>query len=332
MTAARVVVDRLRRAGEQAGGVRPDRRLPISPGRVTVRLPRRRGFPLGAPTWPGTVPRPPVERGLGVDYDSDWARRYPARLARLAVNQGLTRPLVAAVATPEVIGLDRIEHLRGPAIFAANHASHVDTPVLLSVIPEPWRHRLAVAGAADYFFDTRVKAALFALTINAVPVERQRVDRSSVRRLSTLLDEGWSLLIYPEGGRSPDGWGQGHTRGAAWLAARTGRPVVPVHLRGTGRILPRHATRLRPGRVRVTFGRPLRGGADDARSLADRLERAVATLADETETDWWTATRRAARRTTPGLRGPEAAPWRRAWSLDPPDHQRGRPDDRWSED
>jgi 1-acyl-sn-glycerol-3-phosphate acyltransferase len=342
-----VVIDRLRRPDEPAGANRPASRLPVTPPTrrradgnavrgggpgIRVRLPRPGGFPLSRPTWPGGVPRPAAERDLGVDYDSDWARRYPARVARLLINEGITRPLVHAVAAPDVTGLDRIAHLHGPAIFAANHASHVDTPLLLSVIPEAWRHRLVVAGAADYFFDTKLKASVFALTLNAVPIERQRVDRGSAQRLARLLEEGWSLLIFPEGGRSPDGWAQPHRAGAAWLAARTGRPVVPIHLEGTRRLLPRNGTRLRPGRTNVTFGRPLRAGPSDARDLAARLERAIAALADEQATDWWTATRRAATRTTPALSGPGAAStWRRAWALGDDRRRPTRPD-RWPRD
>jgi 1-acyl-sn-glycerol-3-phosphate acyltransferase len=331
--APRVVVDRLRRSDEPSGATRPRSRVAVTPATVTLRLPRPGGFPLAAPTWPGTVPRPPVERHLGVDYDSAWARRTPARVARLLLNEGVTRPLVAAVATPTVDGLDRIAHLRGPAIFAANHASHVDTPLLLAVIPEPWRHRLAVAGAADYFFDTRVKATLFALTLNAVPIERHRVHRGSAQRLVDLVEGGWSLLIYPEGGRSPDGWAQAHNAGAAWLAARTGRPVVPVHIEGTRRILARHARRFTPGRTHVTFGRPLRADPDGARDLAGRLERAIGALADEQTTDWWTATQRAAAGTTPARTGPDAAsPWRRSWSLGSEGRRRRTGPDRWPPD
>jgi 1-acyl-sn-glycerol-3-phosphate acyltransferase len=328
---ARAVVDRLRRAGEHAGAIRPQRRLPVTPDAIRARRPGPTGFPLSSPTWPGTVPRPAAEARLGVAYDTDWARRYPARVARLLVNETITRPLVTALAAPEVAGLDRIAHLEGPAVFAANHASHVDTPLLLSVIPEPWRHRLMVAGAADYFFDTRVKAATFALTLNAVPIERQRVDRTSARRLAGLIDEGWSLLIYPEGGRSPDGWAQPHHAGAAWLAARTGRPVVPIHVGGTRRILPRHGTRIRPGRTQVTFGRPLRATDARPRELAARLEQAVATLADEQTSDWWTATCRAAAGRTPALTGPGGAgAWRRTWALG--EGRRQAQPDRWPRD
>ena len=308
---------RLPRAGEPSGSTPPRVRLPVTPaGIAAARLPRPRGFPWAAPTRPGTVPVPPAERNVGVDYDTDWARRYPARLVRAALTEGVARPAVAALTRPRVEGRDRIAALRGPAIFAANHASHIDTPLLLSVVPERWRHRMVVASAADYFFDTRVKSATFAFLLNAVPVERQRVDRKSARHLLALLEEGWSLLIYPEGGRSPDGWGQPHRAGAAWLAERTGRPLVPVHLEGTRRILPRHASRPRPGRVTVRFGRPIRPADAGARELAGRLEAAIAVLADEEATDWWSAARRAASGVTPPLTGPgDAGAWRRSWAL-----------------
>ncbi len=268
------------------------------------------------PNWPGGIPRPPMKRNLGMEYDTEWARRYPARFGRVLVSELVARPVVHLLAAPRVDGLDRIAHLDEPVIFAANHSSHLDAPLLLSVIPERWRNHMFVAGAADYFFDTRFKAISFAFLINAVPIERQRVSRESANRVAALLAEGWSLLIFPEGGRSPDGWGQPHRAGAAWLGVRTGRPIVPVHLEGTRRILAKGSTRLQPGITHVTFGRPLRpveGG--DPRLLAADLEAAVAALADERTTDWWTARKRAASRTSPSLTGPEAGEWRRTWAL-----------------
>ncbi|MDQ6784381.1 MAG: 1-acyl-sn-glycerol-3-phosphate acyltransferase [Actinomycetota bacterium] len=309
--------------GGLSGSVRPDHRLAVNAGllngRASVRRLRRPGrtFPWGVPAWPATVAHPPVERTLGVDYDTAWARRYPSRFARLVLTEAVTTPVMKVLADPRIEGLDRIAHLDGPVVFAANHASHVDTPLLLSVIPEPWRHRTVVAAGADYFFDTRIKAAMFSLAINAIPIERTRVSRASANQAAALLDAGWSLLIFPEGGRSPDGWAQTHRPGAAWLSVRTGRPLVPIHVEGTGKILPRHAKRIHPGTTTVAFGKPLRSdGGVDARELAERLERAVTALADEGTTDWWTATKRAAARTSPALTGPAAAgSWRRTWAL-----------------
>jgi 1-acyl-sn-glycerol-3-phosphate acyltransferase len=175
---------------------------------------------------------------------------------------------------------------------------------------------MVVAAAADYFFGNQVTATLSSLAMGAFPIERSRVSRDSAEQASELVADGWSLLIFPEGGRSPDGWGQGHRGGAAFLSLRTGAPVVPVHLAGTDRIYPRGASRLRPGRTTVTFGHPLRPAeGDDARRFAATIEAAVAGLADEAGNDWWTARRRAAAGTTPPLTGPAGAGWRRAWAL-----------------
>jgi 1-acyl-sn-glycerol-3-phosphate acyltransferase len=304
----------------RSGSVPPRRRLPVTPADLRASLPSlpRIGgpFPLSPPTWPGTVPRPVKRSKLGPAYDSDWARRYPARFGRVLLTELVTRPALGAIARPQVDGADRLAHLHEPVIFAANHSSHVDTPLLLSVLPARWRHHTVVAGAADYFFDTRLKATAFAFAINAIPMERLRVSRDSVNRAAALLSDGWSLLIFPEGGRSPDGWAQHHTAGAAWLAVRTGLPVVPVHVAGTRNILPRGSNRLRPGTTHISFGHPIRPGqGTNPRDLAVRVEAAVTALADERTTDWWTAKRRAATATSPQLTGPDGGAWRRSWAL-----------------
>jgi 1-acyl-sn-glycerol-3-phosphate acyltransferase len=173
-----------------------------------------------------------------------------------------------------------------------------------------------VAAAADYFFPNRRRGAVSALVYGAFPVERTKVNRRSADMAADLLVDGWSLVIFPEGGRSPDGWGQEFRGGAAYLSVRTGRPVVPVYLEGTGDVWPKGSRWPHPGRVSVTFGIPLRADeGEDARRLNVRLEAAVAALADERESDWWTARRRAAGSASPSLTGPAASPWRRAWAL-----------------
>jgi 1-acyl-sn-glycerol-3-phosphate acyltransferase len=230
----------------------------------------------------------------------------------------VTRPLAHAVASPDVRGSELLELVQAPAIFVANHASHVDTGLLLSVLPRRFRHKAVVAAAADHFFDRRWKAHLWALGLGAVPIERHRVNRRSADTAAGLLEDGWNLVIFPEGGRSPDGWFQEFRGGAAYLARRTGRPVVPVHIEGTWRIWPKGGSALRRHRTRITFGTPLTPvEGEDARRFGARIETTLATMADESRSDWWTARRRAASGTTPSPRGPEAAPWRRAWALGP---------------
>jgi len=294
----------------------------LLPGAVRRHLIQRRrrgrGFPFTAPTWPTSLDRDPPDRGLGADYETEWARRYAVRLARAVVIDNVTRPLAHVVAVPEVRGEEFLRLVEPPVIFAANHASHIDTPLLMSLLPLRFRHRTVVAAAADHFFDRRWKAHLWAGALNAIPIERHRVNRRSAEVATELLDQGWNLLIFPEGGRSPDGWFQPMRGGAAYLSVRTGRPVIPVHLHGTWRILPKEGTGLRRGRTAVRFGMPLSPTeAEDARRFGARIETALATMADESTSDWWTARRRAAAGTTPSARGPDAAPWRRAWALGP---------------
>src|SRR3546814_14654212 len=66
------------------------------------------------------------------------------------------------------------------------------------------------------------------------------------------------MLIVPEGGRSPDGWGQPFRGGAAYLSSRCDVPIVPFHIQGTARILRKGAKLPTPANVRVTYGTPLR--------------------------------------------------------------------------
>ena len=284
--------------------LRPSRRL------------RALEFPLRAPSTPKGVDPAPKEKRTGGDYDTDWARRKPARVARAATVEGPMRLVVSALAAPDRRGADRLHGHEGPAIFAANHHSHLDTPLMLTSIPEPWRHKLIVGAAADYFFRTRLTSTLAALSIGAIPIERSRVGRRSADLAASLIDEGWSMLIFPEGGRSPDGWGQPFRGGAAYLAQKCDVPVVPIHLEGTGRILRKGRSLPRPSTTSVTIGAPLRPRDDEnASRFAARVEAEVAALADEASSDWYRARMRAHAGASPGLTGPGTGAWRRAWAL-----------------
>lgn len=294
-----------------------------------MKLLRKLEFPLRAPSVPNGVEPADTGPKLGADYDTEWARKPAARLARRAIVGGLMRPVAEALGSPELRGLDRLDQLDGPVVFVANHHSHVDTPIMLTSIPEQWRKKIIVGAAADYFFGTRAGAVFSALVIGAIPIERNKVGRKSADLARSLVAEGWSLLIFPEGGRSPDGWGQPFRGGAAYIAMRAGVPIVPVHLAGTGNVLPKGGS-LKRNKVVVTFGSPLTPNErEDARRFAARIESAVAALADEATTDWWQARRRAYARTTPGLHGPDSGAWRRSWALSARDKSLTRRRRRW---
>mgnify|MGYP006087628399 CR=1 FL=1 len=306
----------------------------MSPVRRAVTMARSLAGGLSFPWRPAPVPAGadpvPPARGLGADYDTSWARRYPARITRAAIIESIMRPTMAILASPARRGLDRLDDLDGPVVFIANHHSHADTPLLLTSIPEPWRHRVMVGAAADYFFGNSVTSAISALAIGAVPIERTKVGRKSADMVRDLIQDGWSMLLYPEGGRSPDGWGQEFRGGAAFLAIKCGVPVVPIHVQGTGRILRKGRNLPRPSHTTVTFGDPLMPtDGENARAFARRLQAAVAALGDESTSDWYSARVRAHAGSSPGLTGPDVGAWRRAWALGNRDRGSRRHRRRW---
>ncbi len=168
----------------------------------------------------------------------------------------------------------------GPYIFAANHASHLDTPALLAALPLSLRLRVRVAAAADYFFTQRWKGALISLLLNAFSFERKGPGTSaSLAQAQQLLRTGHSLLIFPEGTRTLDGRVQHFKCGVGKLAQEGTARVIPVWIEGTYAALPKGARWPRCQRVVIHFGAPLSFTRDTAPPMiAAAIEQAVKTL------------------------------------------------------
>lgn len=266
-----------------------------------------RGWRWGHPRF-GAVDRSPE------DFDTGWARTGPARAAREAILQGILGPIIKAYGRPRVIGAGHLSGLRHPVVFAANHSSHLDTPVILNALPRPWRRRTAVVAAADYFYRRRSVGALVSLSFNTVPIERRRLSQVSAERIQGLIAERWSMLVFPEGTRSEDGWVAKVRGGAGFIAAANRIPLVPLYVDGTFESMPRGRPWPRHHPIRVFVGAPLVPAAgEDHRSMTLRLRAALDRLADESTSDWWQAARRAARDASPPSTGPAASTWRRSW-------------------
>ena len=160
-------------------------------------------------------------RAAASQLDIPWARTRLAGVIRENFMRFVLAPLMDYYAARLATGKEKLEGLRGPIILVANHASHLDTPVILSALPRRLRKRTVVAAAADYFYRNRLVASAVSLIFNTVPVERRRGGGMSKNggHLDQLLDQGWSLLLFPEGTRSRDGMPGPLRRGAAVLAA-----------------------------------------------------------------------------------------------------------------
>jgi len=222
-----------------------------------------------------------------------WSRWAIIRLLRNVSQRTWVLPLANIFFHLQVEGLEYVHALDGPVLFAANHQSHFDTPVILKALPNQWRQTLAVAMGMDffdpYFFPNRHTLRerltvgglyyLAALFFNGFPLpHREPGVRQSLRHMGELATDGCSILIFPEGHRTERGEIQTFQPGVAMIASKLGLPVVPVRLAGVDRVL-HHTWRWpRRGEVRVTFGAPLVLDGVDYVTLARRLQEAVIAL------------------------------------------------------
>jgi long-chain acyl-CoA synthetase len=227
-----------------------------------------------------------------IDFPS-WNRTLPARALRRVSLPTWILPLGRVFMSLNVQGLENLEGIDGPVIFAANHQSHLDTPAILSALPARWRYRVAPAMAKEFFkahfypdqFDrsawltNSANYYLASLFFNAFPLpQREAGTRQTLRYIGALLGEGFSVLIFPEGRRTDSGEIKPFQAGVGMIAAKLDVPVVPVRLDGLDRIL--HQTWKFPvrGHARVAFGRPMYLSGSDYGALAQQVQAAVARL------------------------------------------------------
>jgi 1-acyl-sn-glycerol-3-phosphate acyltransferase len=172
----------------------------------------------------------------------------------------------------KVEGLEKIAG-DGSYVFASNHLSYMDTPVVLANIPVQFRF-LAKSGLFKIpLLGTHLARA------GHISVPRDDA-RAAVKTMTTaaqaIRERGISMLIFPEGGRSQTGELDSFKEGAAYIAIRAGVPLVPIALKGTREVLPFGSAHVRSGFVTMRIGDPI---PTDQLQLRDR-ERVTAELRD----------------------------------------------------
>src|SRR5579875_541110 len=164
-----------------------------------------------------------------------------------------------ALSPVRVEGMKRLQALRQSgtrrplAVFASNHLSYYDTPVLFAKLP--------------FQFRILAKASLWKIPFIGWYLNRSgqvSIDQSSARagvaslmRGVKTLESGLPLMIFPEGGRSASGVLKSMVAGAAWMAIKAQVPLVPITLVGTYELLPIHTYALRPRPLKLIIGDPL---------------------------------------------------------------------------
>ncbi|MDP9236100.1 MAG: GYD domain-containing protein [Chloroflexota bacterium] len=209
-----------------------------------------------------------------------WQTSFWAQILRRAGRRWVTTRHVSRYCRPfEVQGAGNLKQHKGGAIIIANHSSHFDTPVVLTALPARIRDKTIVAAAADKFYGSRKKRTWwYSLFHGTFPVHRGGGTKQLEYPVS-LLQRGWSVLIYPEGGRSK-GPVQKFKHGPAIMAMQAKVPVIPVYIEGLRRVMPKGQREPRPAPVRAFIGAPvLLPSAGSVPEATTMLENAMRDLA-----------------------------------------------------
>ncbi|WP_428688672.1 lysophospholipid acyltransferase family protein [Roseibium sp.] len=177
----------------------------------------------------------------------------------------------------------------GPAIIVANHNSHLDTMVLMALMPLSKLKDIKPVAAADYFFSTPLKAWLSEHVLGIIPVERDRKDKNSdpLEGCYQVLSEGKVLILFPEGSRGEPEQMTDLKKGVSYLAERfPDAPVVPVFTHGLGKALPRGSFLLVPFFCDIFVGEPVTWSRDRTQFMTELKERFNKLSTEKTFAPW----------------------------------------------
>ena len=204
------------------------------------------------------------------------------RFLRFIFYQIVVRLVVLIVLGLNVRHRDRLPKT-GPAILVANHNSHLDTLVLITLLSSRLLNRIKPVAAADYFLSSPLKAWFALNIVGILPIKRQKdtPDEDLLAPCYLSLEEGDILVFFPEGSRGKPENLTAFKGGIAKLAKRyPAVPITPVLLHGLGKVLPKGEKLLVPFFCDVFVGEPLYGFKDRKGFMA-QLEERMAELSQE---------------------------------------------------
>ena len=166
------------------------------------------------------------------------------------------------------------------SIYCVNHASHLDTLLVLAALPAKQRRLTRPVAAADYWGKSGLRRFLTQRMFRAVLLDRQAQGLNPLSDVIDALQQGDSLIYFPEGTRGPGGRLQSLQAGVYYLARAFPQvDIVPVHVHGSHRILPKGASLPRLAACSVAIGQPMRWDGEGQEEFLKRLRTAMEHLA-----------------------------------------------------
>ena len=202
-----------------------------------------------------------------------WCRALRGLIQRL-----LMFPALRLTNRTRVKGLDNLADLPLPVLFVANHCLFLDNGLVIKAMPLKLRRRLALAAAAEPMRNP-IWAVVNPLVGNGFAFSREDDVRASLENLGKILDNDWSVLIYPEGGLTIGGPMKSFKGGAGLIAVEGGVSVVPIHVHINSMGSPPIITFLRRSDVEIRFGKPMSFAPGTSyNEAAEQMEAAVRAL------------------------------------------------------
>ena len=223
-----------------------------------------------------------------------WAQRFPATWTRFLVLYLIILPLTRWMSRATMMGKERLHGAVGPVLFIANHVTMVDGALILLAVPARFQRKLAIAMEGEMLHGWRhppantgwfvrliglAKYTLVVSLFNVFPLPQKSGFRRSFAFAGETMDCGYSVLVFPEGARTPDGVMKNFMEGIGLLAKNLNVPVVPARIDGLYELKKRKKHFAESGQIRVTIGEPVSFPPQvGPSSIARELERRVAAL------------------------------------------------------
>jgi long-chain acyl-CoA synthetase len=187
-----------------------------------------------------------------------WPFLWWVRVLGNATRDLLVRAIVGRWVKLTVEGREKLDVLQAPALYIFNHSDDFDGPVVYQALPRRIRKRVAVAAADDVMGQHKVLAFIIRLCFAGFNLSRVEPYMPSLEYIATLVDQGWSIVLAPEGRLSTDGSLQSFKSGIGLLAVNLEIPVVPIKTVGLFGTVPLHAKwPKRHSAVTVRIGEPM---------------------------------------------------------------------------